>query len=112
MFVVGAALNVAVVAPVDHKYVPPAEILETNNVPVWPRQILSLTICGCGVGSTVTNTVLVLVHPFTLYSTVYVVLVVGLTDNVDPLPSMLPPKDHVHVPPAVDELAVNVPDPP
>jgi hypothetical protein len=41
-----------------------------------------------------------------------VVFVVGLTDNVDPLPKILPFNDQVQVPPAVDELAVNVPDPP
>lgn len=46
VFVVGAALKEAVVAPVDHKYVPPTETLETNKVPDCPRQILSFTICG------------------------------------------------------------------
>jgi hypothetical protein len=69
----------------------------------------SVVTVGWGVGSTVTVTVDVPVQPAALYSTVYVVVVLGATVSDGPVPTGAPLRNQLKTPPAVGELEVSVP---
>ena len=64
-------------------------------VPVEPTQTESVVTVGCGVCSTVTVTVLEPVQPLAVYSTVYVVVLVGETLTLGPVPMDVPFKSQL-----------------
>ena len=66
------------------------------NVAVPPTHIVAVVAVTAGEGETVTTAGCVMLQPFTVYVTVYVVVTVGFTVVLDPVA----PVDQLYVPPA------------